>query len=483
MDILDRTILNIFNLPFLDTLNPVKLSSIPDNLFGVFVTIHRHQKLKDYPKDIHGCIGYWDDNYKTIPSQMIYDKIMSVSKDAMYNDNRSSYFPPIETDPLSSVEINYMQKPLYKIDSATGLITELGIDFDNKIFGLIVHHPNGKRATYLPKVFAKISWDEIKKSIASKAGINNTTNSTKSTKSTNSNNTNNVKVEFYAYKTKIINRPIFNILSKLTYLKLLSKKFGVLVEPYYKKNIIPFSININGDITSNHNEVIRNTSVISRYLKATKKKSITPLLLQYFLSHLESANSDEQTIANVITLLIDFEYDDLVKEYDIQKLNRKLTTAEPAFEMPQLLIALVKYYRTRRIKYQNPLKYMDSIDQSDVFMLNWYSNLLRTVGGGINSQSKLAISLMNMFLVLNENKKLEEYETNYLAVIFEGMMHLYHIITKNESKKIMPDEAPSLIFRVFLELIKRYDTRTGTFKFLSGESRLDITCHILNVAD
>ena len=89
--------------------------------------------------------------------------------------------------------------------------------------------------------------------------------------------------------------------------------------------------------------------------------------------------------------------------------------------------------------------------------------------------------MMNMFLVLNENKKLEEYETNYLAVIFEGMMHLYHILNKNESKKLISNQAQSLIFRIFLELMNRYDTRTGTFKFLSGESRLDITCHIFNI--
>ena len=169
MDILDRTILNIFNLPFLDIISPV---NIPNNLFGVFVTIHRHNKLKNYPYDIHGCIGYWDDNYKTVSSKLIYDKIMTVSKDAMYNDNRREYFPPIETDPLSTIEINYMQQPLYKIDPDTGLIPELGTYFNNNKYGLIVHHSNGNKATYLPKVFEKINWNGIKKSISSKAGIN-----------------------------------------------------------------------------------------------------------------------------------------------------------------------------------------------------------------------------------------------------------------------------------------------------------------------
>jgi hypothetical protein len=447
MDILDRTIVNIFNLPFRDI---TRIVNIPNNLFGLFVTIHRHNKLNDYPYDIHGCIGYWDENYKTVSSKIIYDQIMKVSKDAMYNDNRKSYFPPIETDPLSSIEINYMQKPVYKIDLDTGLIPELGIYFNNNKYGLIVHKQNGNRATYLPKVFEKISWNDIKKSIASKAGINNSSN-----------------IAFYAYKTKSITKPIFNILSR--YSKSLLKNFAELVSVYYNQGIIPFMIDNSGKITSDNKEVIRNTSVISIYLKAAKKRSISKSMLNYFLETLK-VESNEQAIADIITLLIDFGYNDLIQESQIEKIIKKIPTAEAKFERPQILIALVKYYK----KYDDALKYIDTIDQSDVFMLNWYSNLLTTINN-MKLITKPAIMLMDMFIELNKNKDLSKYETNYLAVIFEGMMHLYHILNKNTRI-----DALSLIFRVFLELMKRYDTRNGTFKFLSGESRLDITCHILN---
>jgi hypothetical protein len=452
MDILDRTILNIFNLPFLDIISPV---NIPNNLFGVFVTIHRHNKLKNYPYDIHGCIGYWDDNYKTVSSKLIYDKIMTVSKDAMYNDNRREYFRPIETDPLSTIEINYMQQPLYKIDPDTGLIPELGTYFNNNKYGLIVHHSNGNKATYLPKVFEKISWNGIKKSISSKAGINI---------NNKINNKNGLSAAFYAYKTKIITKPIFNIL--LTYRNLLFQKFADLVSVYYDQGIIPFMIDRTGKITSDNNEVIRNTSVISIYLKAAKKRSISKKILNYFLE----IYTNEQTIANIITLLTDFGYNDLIQESQIQKIIKKIPTAEAKFERPQILIALIKYYHA----YKGALKYIDTIDKSDVFMLNWYSNLLTTIDN-IKITTKPAIMLMNMFLELNKNKELSKYETNYLAVIFEGMMHLHYILPKNTTT-----DAYSLIFRVFLELMKRYDTRNGTFKFLSNESRLDITCHILN---
>ena len=166
MSILDRTIVNIFNLPDLFT------SKIPtyEDVFGVFVTIHRFKKLRNWPEDIHGCIGYWDNRYKKLSQQELYDKIMSVSKDAMFNDNRRFYFPSIENDPTSRIEISLMN-----ID---GIINDLGVTFDNNKYGLIVDDLKGNRATFLPKVFENIDWKTIKKSIESKAGVKNNPSNT-----------------------------------------------------------------------------------------------------------------------------------------------------------------------------------------------------------------------------------------------------------------------------------------------------------------
>ena len=213
---------------------------------------------------------------------------------------------------------------------------------------------------------------------------------------------------------------------------------------------------------------------IDHALKATKKRSINKKILNYLLQTLES-NPDEQTIADIIILLIDFGYNKLIKESDVRKIINKIPTAEPKFERPQILIGLVKYYK----KYDKALEYINTIDKSDVFMLNWYSNLLTTIGN-YKIITQPATILMTMFLELNKNKKLSNYETNYLAVIFEGMLNLYHILGNNEITSQIVNDGLSLIFRVFLELMKRYDIYNGTFKFLSGDSRLDITCHILN---
>jgi hypothetical protein len=87
----------------------------------------------------------------------------------MFDDKRREYFSAIETDKKALVEIDFMMKPLYNIDSTTGMVQELKIQFDNNRFGLIVDGPS--RATYLPKVFPKISWQDIKLELLSKAGI------------------------------------------------------------------------------------------------------------------------------------------------------------------------------------------------------------------------------------------------------------------------------------------------------------------------
>jgi AMMECR1 domain-containing protein len=166
MNIEKKIVLNIFNQ---DKSDKKYLRGIPENCFGVFVTVKRGQKLKTWPIDIHGCIGYWDTNYKILEKEEIYDRLLSVGKSAMFDDKRREYFSAIENDKKAFVEIDFMMKPLYNIDSTTGMVQELKIQFDNNRFGLIVDGPS--RATYLPKVFPKISWQKIKLELLTKAGI------------------------------------------------------------------------------------------------------------------------------------------------------------------------------------------------------------------------------------------------------------------------------------------------------------------------
>lgn len=147
-----------------------------DKIFGVFVTIRRSQKLPDYPEDIHGCIGYWDNDYKAITKESLFQHMIDVGKSALYNDNRRTFFPPVETDLETIVEVDFMLLPTYSINSKTGIISKLEIPFNNTEFGLIVDSSSGPRATYLPHVFENKSWKWIKNSLIDKAKtINNNT--------------------------------------------------------------------------------------------------------------------------------------------------------------------------------------------------------------------------------------------------------------------------------------------------------------------
>ena len=93
------------------------IKKLPKNTFGVFTTIRRFNKIKEWPEDIHGCIGYWDNNFNTLTQENLYTNLLRVSHDAVWTDSRKQYFSPIETEPNSFIELDFMLNPIYKIDN------------------------------------------------------------------------------------------------------------------------------------------------------------------------------------------------------------------------------------------------------------------------------------------------------------------------------------------------------------------------------
>ena len=151
------------------------LSNTP--IFGVFVTIKRYTKLKQWPDDIHGCIGYIDPNRNKMPLSLISQKVLSVAYSAMYSDDRNKYFNSILDDPYSELEITYMRLPLYGINH-DGIISKSGQRFDNEKYGLLLIDTKTKnQTTYLPGVFSsQTSWNEITSSLMNKATVSNEKN-------------------------------------------------------------------------------------------------------------------------------------------------------------------------------------------------------------------------------------------------------------------------------------------------------------------
>ena len=172
------------------------LSTIPKNAFGVFCTIRRSKshKLPTYPEDIHGCIGYWSQDYSIITPKALLQHLIDVGRSAMYEDKRHYSFPPIETDTKATIEIDFMLLPTIPINPVSGQL-ENGDQFANSKYGLIVSdNSNMSRATFLPHVFPDtILWQDIKGKVISKAGA------------TTSNTNNN----FLAYKIKQMKARLF----------------------------------------------------------------------------------------------------------------------------------------------------------------------------------------------------------------------------------------------------------------------------------
>ncbi len=148
-------------------------TAIPDNCFGVFVTIRRSpsQSLDTWPEDVHGCIGHWDPEYKAMDKRALLEAAIRVAGDAARHDDRRRYFPSLTTDTDALIEVDFMMLPIRRVDAETGMVEGERVPFDNDIFGMIVETPTGQRATYLPGVFdtRSVSWSTFRDSLIGKA--------------------------------------------------------------------------------------------------------------------------------------------------------------------------------------------------------------------------------------------------------------------------------------------------------------------------
>ena len=205
---------------------------LPKNTFGVFSTVRRARKIKSYPIDIHGCIGYWDAHFNTLNKTLLYNNVLRVAYDSVWTDTRNRYFTPIETDSETVIEVDFMLNPIYNINKKNGVIIELNTLFTNKSFGIIIQTVDKtQKATYLPNVFPIISWKNMIISLKQKAGI--TTND----------------YEIFAYKISQIKSKIINILTGdfFRYIRVL--KFSRLLIDNMKLNLkFPFIYSRKNDI-------------------------------------------------------------------------------------------------------------------------------------------------------------------------------------------------------------------------------------------
>lgn len=501
MSLQTKILVNLFNLPYYDNIQKLP-SYINDNCFGVFATIRRYTKLDKFPEDIHGCIGYWDDDYKSLSSEFIISKLKEVSYDAMYNDDRHSYFPNIINDPLSLIELDFMMLPIISITASNGLIKNK--KFKNSDYGIIATNKNS-RATYLPNVFPDtIPWDDLKKSIKQKANINNN---------------NNIETNYYGYKIEQLSISIWSLLSTTDYRNYLFQQYIKTIEKYLLQNgIVPYSsidniiINKKNNkiitLSHNDNEYVRNLSVIESLLiykynclknnisnKTNQKINIIiyKLIQNIYTKINKNIKNDNLTLSGLISLLCTWNNlfplnKILIEKKKVIDIIKNISIAERDFEFGQIILAVLKYSPKLLIQYvsiekilQNIINYQPSLEL--IFRMNWDSQVLVSLYNNIKNSltikiKKCVLDMCYRYVKLLDSiseDKLNELETNQLAVLFEGFFNLINTLDKKIQYKFC-----KYCFKLFIIIMSRWNNINGLLVFKDNSIRVDITVHFLD---
>lgn len=490
---------------------------IPRNVFGVFVTIRRSEKLSNYPEDIHGCIGYWSTDYSILTRKQIISHIMDVSHSALYNDKRREYFPPIEIDLGAIIEIDFMLQPLYNVHTKNGIL-ENGEKFINSKYGLIVDATNGSRATYLPHVFPdSIEWVKLKSSLISKAGIVSNTNTNK-------------PVKFLAYGIIQLKDNLIDVIGYDGYFIFLCKTFidsftkftlKLNSDNIDKNTCIPYIIDEN-NASINKNDAVRNLSTIEVVINCIVKcnydnKEIINVcrqVIKYYIKKLVNS-TDYLSHANLVSLICTWnriiENEFTISNQIIYSLKQRIPNAEEDFERGQIILAILEYminnnfnnneinifiiyvYEIYNKSLSSKLKSL-KVTLDNVFKMNWDSQVLYKLSLYHNSVgnnkinifallNKIALEYIKLFDTFNE-KTISNLESNYLVVMVEGISNILNVfeLRKSENKYVNKNnlETLKIIKSKLLKILMKNRWSNGFINFKDGTARLDITGHLLN---
>lgn len=454
-NLITLSICSAYNLPFPFPLSPIKIPiQFPKNIFGFFITIRRSRPLLKYPVDIHGCVGFWQ------KAQMTYNEIVTkipeIAESSFWKDSRAKYYPvSLLEDPNSTIEISFMQLPLIPISSGTSS------SFNNDKYGLIVESSeNGKekaRATYLPKVFHKKSWEFISTSLLEKANI----------KSGN----------FFKYSTFPIENT-FAVLFHNNYIQFFIQQFIAFMENNYGE-FVPYSV-VNDKIIVDKSQNVRNCATFYDVLQFPISKNLSGKIkknLEYYLKNWKNKNMEQANAFLLLSIPLIMEKVDISEI--CESLYENLSTMDPQFQLGETLIALHKICPNRKIiSYWQKWMYarLENMDDSidNIFEYNWQSKFLYSIHISIhnsnsNFQIKKHVSLLSKKINRISVSSQTQMETNYLAVYLEASSNIYGINNIFYAQ----------IMSVWVHLIQRW--KNGLFYFLDGRSaRIDITGHVIN---
>jgi len=433
-------------------------SHFPANCFGVFTTLRRAQRLPRWPvpfphNGIHGCIGYWDPGYREMSPSSLCDAALRVASDTVWQDERRHYFGPIETDPESFLEVDFMLLPIEPIDPVRGNFQQTGAapqHFSNDTHGLIIQSKDGKkRATYLPGVFPETPWDKIRTSLAEKAGI-----------------TLLEPFVVFAYRVIQLRKKLIGLLRDgiVCYLSIAHfSRFLLATQDPGRRYPFAYSAQCStGNLQWDSGDDVRNLATIadllaynSAYpglfrqdersqleaavLQALNDQSIDPQALSFLGAHLPPGSSS-------------------LSRAFCDRLRAALPGADPEFAAPEIVIGLHQAGCT------GPIVLPQLPTSPSVFGLNWHTKAQKALG-------IWAPPLQLEALVRECDSLLREktsVETNYLAVAFEALATATVPGSTNDRR----------LFELFFELERRKAHCGVFYPFRNGVARVDITGHV-----
>jgi AMMECR1 domain-containing protein len=442
-----------------------KMIRIPSQTFGFFITIHRSQPLSEWPHDIHGCIGYWED--KRMSKAAIIGKIPRIANSSFFTDTRAQYHPiPLLEDPNARIEISFMQLPLTPI---------LGTrkTFDNEKYGLIVESDQG-RGTYLPKVFQTKNWGEISRSLLQKAQVKTG--------------------KFFQYETSVIEGKLRTIFDR-EYLDWIAQEYLIFMEINYQ-DFVPYMVEF-GQVMIDKTENVRNCATLCELLDLQVSEKLRAKIrrdIKYYAAKSKNRNMGHSLIshsdisefrhykfakriyteqANAFLIMAMAKIEGKVSQTLIDmcdELYKNLDSMEPQFQLGETLIGLhqvcpkIKELAHWQKWMEKRLERLD-IRIENIFEYNWQAKYLFEIRKDIPAKAHAEELLRRLYGL----KITEDMETNYLAVYFEAMMSLWGILGGDMLEIILP---------VWILLLQRW--KGGLFYFKNSTARIDITGHVIS---
>lgn len=459
------------------------ISAIPQGLFGVFVTVRRSasQSLPKWPKDIHGCIGWWQKSFSVVSQEEIYGNLLRVASDAVWEDHRRKYFKSLSEDADATIEIDFMNQH-WPVDAMTGIIQNKnssgsGTQFNNDYYGLIVTGDHS--ATYLPKVFdSSTSWQDFTRDLRAKANVSDSAN-----------------VKYFAYNIIQYKKRLFDLIDQTFMQFLFLPSIYEFVNTSYSIHPeMPHSISKNGHVTYDQTDFVRNIATIYDLgvtnrvfgensqlgLNETTMQIMRQDIVQAAKSYDDDPLSKEQRQASAFLLLAidEFKMNSLssTKQEIITRLYDAVAKGalSPEFERGEVLLALEKVASSKSDVLNREAAKSGGMSIS-IFQLNWEAQFVATHGGPMSRILELATNLLNQVETFAKNREMLQTESNYLAVGFEGLSCLYPLLNWDSDLQV---RVKNSIMTLFVTLVKRRNAN-GFVSFLDGSARLDITGHFL----